>query len=72
MGWVMVRWVEVVVGIVEMGCFRVGTLVVLVGCWGTSVASMDLVLDPDHQDWDLWVFAGMQCVREELPSDPRV
>jgi hypothetical protein len=68
----MVCWVEVVAGIVEMGRCRVGMLVVLVGCWCIFVASMDLVLDPDHQNWDLRVFAGMQCVREELPSDPRV
>lgn len=67
-----VCWVEVVVGVVEMGCCRVGMLVVLVDWRDTSVASMDRVLERHHQNWDLWVFVGMQYAREELLPDFQV
>lgn len=64
---------EVAAWSAELDCFRMGNLlVVLVDSWGTFVANWGLVLEMDHRDLGLWVFVGMQRVREEHPSDPQV
>lgn len=58
---------------VELSCCLVEDLLVVLVDWlRTFVASMGLVLTSDHRSWSLWVSVGMQCVREELPPDPRV